>query len=90
LVLFPITFIQEIVLAAGSWSLVPTALRLNLGKLSGSYAAFLILLIGYVALIWLAGGSRYLDLHPIFQKPGEGIFSRCVAAVPSIRTCYRR
>jgi hypothetical protein len=42
------------------------------------YAAFLLLLIAYFALVWLVGGgARYLDetnTGPFFQNPGAAIF----------------
>ncbi len=54
------------------------------------YAAFLILLVVYVALIWIiGGGERYLDdtnTGFLFKNPGEAIFHAAVLQYAPVNT----
>lgn len=74
-------------LPAQGW---PTIVARGLRRAWEIYAAFLILLIAYVAVIWIiGGGERYLDdtnTSILFRNPGETIFHAAILQYAPVNT----
>ena len=68
----------------------PTIVARSLRRGLEIYAAFLLLLIGYFALIWVAGGgSRYLDetnTRLFFENPGAAIIHAVILQYTPVNT----
>jgi hypothetical protein len=73
-------------LPAQGW---PTILARSLRRAWEIYAAFLVVLALYVALIWLTGGGSYLDETNtgfLFRNPGEAIFHAVILQYAPVNT----
>jgi hypothetical protein len=67
----------------------PTIVARGLRRAWEIYAAFLLLLLLYIALIWVAGEDRYLDetnTAIFFQKPGAALFHAVLLQYTPVNT----